>query len=118
MFDEAAGLLCSWNQSFVSRPYQSWGPEFPIGTLSNTYPPSGVTYSGNTGGAPGKAANDATACTDYSAVTAVAATGLHISANHNTQALPRPSTTGALLRLGTDSKVPPLCPKISFNRAA
>ena len=38
-------------------------------------------------------------------MTAVAAAGLSITANHNTQALPLPSTTGALLRLGTDSRV-------------
>jgi hypothetical protein len=130
------------------------GPEFPIGHLGNDYPPAAITYAGNTGGAPGKSANDKTACTDYAAVTAVAATGVQvrpsraihqrrdcltatdgllrlffsshmcgtrrgglchvsymkctasqISASHNTQALPRPSNTGALLRLGTDARV-------------
>jgi hypothetical protein len=32
-------------------------------------------------------------------------TASQISASHNTQALPRPSNTGALLRLGTDARV-------------
>ena len=54
------------------------GPEFPIGHLGNDYPPAAISYAGNTGGAPGKSANDKTACTDYAAVTAVAATGVQV----------------------------------------
>ena len=99
-----------WNQSFVNRRGAPWGADDPVGVLSNNFVTVGVAFTGNHGSAPtaAEAPHDPTPCTHYAAVTAVAATGLHIAHNH--QVTVRSPTgfashSAALLRLGTDANV-------------